>query len=93
MEVKGDMNLVVTDPDSAHVKIKLAPASADFGNTLQFKQHPRVAKFDAKSKDRIVALKDANASFPVGQGLSILKWRYTGTDESNVPLSSQLFLS
>lgn len=91
MELKGDMNLQVTDPDNAHIKITLASPSADFGGSaLQFKQHPNVAKF-TPGQPRVVALKDSSRAFPVGQSLAVLKWRYAGTDESNVPLSSVYF--
>jgi len=89
MELKGDMNLQVTDPDQAHLKITLASPSSDFGGSaLQFKQHPNVAKF-APNQPRVVALKDPSRAFPIGQSLAVLKWRYAGTDESNVPLSSK----
>jgi coatomer subunit delta len=90
MELKGDMNLQVTDPAQAHLRITLASPSTDFGSSnLQFKQHPHVAKF-IPGQPRVVALKDSSRAFPVGQSLAVLKWRYAGTDESNVPLSSQL---
>ncbi|KAJ2924387.1 hypothetical protein H1R20_g12710, partial [Candolleomyces eurysporus] len=87
MELKGDMNLLITEPELTQLRLTLAPAT-DFGgaNGLQFKQHPNVAKF-APGQQRIIALKDASRSFPVGQSLAVLKWRYAGTDESNVPLS------
>ena len=88
MELKGDMNLLITDSDLTHIKITLTQSSADLGNSLQFKQHPNVAKF-APGRERVIALKDPSRAFPVGQSLSVLKWRYTGTDESNVPLSSE----
>ena len=92
MELKGDMNLQVTDPDNAHIRINLAQPSTEFGGSaLQFKQHPNVAKF-APGQQRVVALKDSSRAFPVGQSLAVLKWRYAGTDESNVPLSSESFL-
>jgi hypothetical protein len=87
MELKGDMNLQVTDPAQAHLRITLASPSTDFGGSnLQFKQHPHVAKFSS-GQPRVVALKDSARAFPVGQSLAVLKWRYAGTDESNVPLS------
>ena len=89
MELKGDMNLQVTDPAQAHLQITLASPSTDFGGSnLQFKQHPHVAKF-TPGQPRVVALKDSSRAFPVGQSLAVLKWRYAGTDESNVPLSSE----
>ncbi|KIJ66580.1 hypothetical protein HYDPIDRAFT_174623 [Hydnomerulius pinastri MD-312] len=86
MELKGDMNLQVTDPSNAHIKLSLSPFTSDFGTDLQFKQHPNVAKF-APGQEKIVALKDPSRPFPVGQALAVLKWRYAGHDESYVPLS------
>ena len=89
MELQGDMNLQLSDPAHAKVKLALAPLSEDFSaSEIQFKQHPHVAKFGATG-DRVVALKDPSRSFPVGQSLAVLKWRYTGKDESHVPLSSK----
>ncbi|TFY83354.1 hypothetical protein EWM64_g672 [Hericium alpestre] len=86
MELKGDMNLRVADPDLARIKVTLLPSSTDFGSELQFKQHPNVGKFVA-NKERIIALKDPARGFPVNQSLAVLKWRYAGKDESYVPLS------
>jgi len=89
MDLKGDMNLNISDADLAYIKIHLTSLSDNFsGNSLQFKQHPNVAKFAPSSKDRVVALKDPSRAFPVNQSLTVLKWRYDGTDESTVPLSS-----
>ena len=93
MELKGDMNLLISDAAFAHLRLTLPPPSTDFvGNTLQFKQHPNVAKF-VPGQERVIALKDPSRAFPVGQSLAVLKWRYTGTDESNVPLSSKCELN
>lgn len=87
MDLKGDMNLQVSDPALARIKIALLPSTNDFGHELQFKQHPNVGKFVA-NKERVIALKDPSRQFPVNQSLAVLKWRYTGKDESYVPLSS-----
>lgn len=89
MDLKGDMNLQVSDPGLARIKIALLPPTNDFGHELQFKQHPNVGKFVA-NKERVIALKDPSRQFPVNQSLAVLKWRYTGKDESYVPLSSTL---
>ncbi|TFK21286.1 hypothetical protein FA15DRAFT_624176 [Coprinopsis marcescibilis] len=86
MELKGDMNLLITDAEHAHLRITLTPPSDFGGNSVQFKQHPNVGKF-APGQTRVIALKDPSKAFPVGQNLAVLKWRYAGTDESNVPLS------
>jgi hypothetical protein len=81
-ELKGDLDLRITDP--ALAKLRLTLAKKDYAE-LQFKQHPNVAKF--AGADKVIALKDASRSFPVGQGLGVLRWRMTAKDESNVPLS------
>ena len=81
-ELKGDLDLRITDAALTKLRLILAPKPyAD----LQFKQHPNVAKFSGNEK--VVALKDPSRSFPVGQGLGVLRWRMTSKDESNVPLS------
>jgi len=84
MELKGDMNLQITDASQAQIKISLNQPTTDFGTDLQFKQHPKVAKFGA---ERAIALADSSRGFPVGQPIAVLRWRYAGKDESYVPLS------
>ena len=81
------MNLHVTDPSLSRIKISLLPSPSVIGPELQFKQHPNVGKL-AVNKERIIALKDPSRVFPVNQSLTVLKWRYTGKDESYIPLSS-----
>ena len=34
LEIKGDMNLQVSDPDSSKIKLTLGPVNEDFGNEL-----------------------------------------------------------
>ena len=87
LELKGDMNLNISDASLARIKLAIAEPAVAFGPELQYKQHPNVGKF-AANKERLIALKDPSRSFPVGQSLAVLKWRYAGKDESYVPLSS-----
>ncbi|KAG7442211.1 uncharacterized protein BT62DRAFT_450445 [Guyanagaster necrorhizus] len=88
MELKGDMNLQISDAEFSHIKILLSNPTTDFGgHHLQFKHHPNVLKFSSGQQDRVVALKDSSRAFPLHQSIGVLKWRYAGTDESNVPLS------
>lgn len=86
-DLKGELELLVSDPALAKVKLALiAPSSsASFAADIQFKNHPNVLRF-APSGPRVVALKDAKRSFPVGQGLGVVKWKLGGTKESQVPL-------
>lgn len=87
LEIKGDMNLHVSDDALARIRLTLASPPSGVGSEVQFKQHPNVIKFQAQ-KERVVALKDPSRPFPVNQPLGVLKWRYSGKDETYVPLSS-----
>ncbi|GAA5824735.1 hypothetical protein JCM5353_004424 [Sporobolomyces roseus] len=87
LSLKGDLDLRISDPQYSAILVKLPPpASAGGKNDLQFKTHPNVDKAVWASKGEI-KLKEGKKGFPVGQGLGVLKWRMTGTDESVVPIS------
>jgi len=86
LEIKGDMNLHVSDDGLARIRLSVAPPPPGIGAEVQFKQHPNVVKFQAQ-KERVVVLKDPSRGFPVSQPLGVLKWRYSGKDETYVPLS------
>ena len=86
MELKGDMNLQITDASQGQIQLEIAPSTTDFGSDLQYKQHPKVGKF---GEDRIIGLSDNSRSFPIGQAIAVLRWRYSGKDESYLPLSSK----
>lgn len=87
LEIKGDMNLHVSDDALTRIRLSVAPPPSGIGAEVQFKQHPNVGRFQAQ-RERIVALKDPGREFPVNQPLGVLKWRYSGKDETYVPLSS-----
>ena len=91
LEIKGDMNLHVSDDTLTRIRLSVAPPPSGVGAEVQFKQHPNVIKFQAQN-ERIVALKDPTRGFPVNQPLGVLKWRYSGKDETYVPLSSTSLL-
>jgi hypothetical protein len=87
------MNLHISDASQTRISLTLLPTeeSNSIAAGLQFKQHPQVAKFDAKAsrtEAKQVKLRDASKTFPLNQNLAVLKWRYKGNDEGAVPLSS-----
>jgi hypothetical protein len=86
LELKGDLDLVISDAASAKVAVLLS-ALDSFGADLQFKTHPNVDK-NAWAKDKRLALRDPKKGFPVNQGLKVLRWRLASKDESIVPLNS-----
>jgi hypothetical protein len=90
LEVKGDLELKITDSAFTKVRLQLSEPSssghlADAGE-LQYKTHPHVDKA-AWGASRLISLKDANRPFPLNQNLGVLRWRLTSKDESLVPLS------
>ncbi|KAK4048515.1 coatomer subunit delta [Microbotryomycetes sp. JL201] len=87
LTVKGDLDLRISDPAKSVLAIALPPPSSySKANDLQFKTHPNVDK-NAWAQRGEIRLKEGKKGFPVGQGLGVLKWRMTGTDESIVPIS------
>lgn len=96
-EVKGDLELRISDSSLAKVKLQLAdPASsshlAGASSEVQYKTHPHVDK-NTWASSRAIALKDPSKPFPVNQNLGVLRWRLATKDESLVPLSIQCWPS
>ncbi|KAJ7091377.1 hypothetical protein B0H15DRAFT_835765 [Mycena belliarum] len=92
IELKGDMNLHISDATQSRISLTLLPTEEAnlLAAGLQFKQHPHVAKFDmraSRTEPKEIKLRDASKTFPMNQNLAVLKWRYKGSDEGAVPLS------
>ncbi|KAF0434661.1 coatomer subunit delta [Gigaspora margarita] len=83
LEVKGDLELTISDPNMTRIKISVR--AVDDGN-LQLKTHPNVDK-KLFSTDSIIALKNPGKGFPVNQPLGVLRWRFITKDETSIPLS------
>ncbi|MCO5598763.1 hypothetical protein L7F22_052862 [Adiantum nelumboides] len=95
LEVKGDLELRITDPTLSKLAIQVTPASTSSlvpSSSLQFKTHPHVDKA-GWAEGRQIRLRDSNKPFPVRQNLGVLRWRATIKDESSVPLSVQCWPS
>lgn len=85
LEVKGDLELRITDPALAKVKLQISQGVA-LGDELQYKTHPHVDKA-AWASGHAITLRDPSKPFPVNQNLAVLRWRLASKDESLVPLS------
>ncbi|GAA5827652.1 hypothetical protein JCM11251_001771 [Rhodosporidiobolus azoricus] len=90
LSLKGSLEMRIGAPDYTNIVIRLpAPSSGAYpkgGNDLQFQTHPNVDK-QAWAQRGEVRLKEGKKGFPVGQGLGVLKWRLSGSDEGIVPLT------
>lgn len=91
IDLKGDLQLEVQDRTVGPIRLQLSTPSTASPADLQYKQNPKVAKFDPAG-ERIIALKNASETFPVGKSLELLRWRLTKKDESYLPLSSQYLI-
>jgi hypothetical protein len=68
--VKGDLNLRISDPSMTKVKLGLV-ASGNLG--AQFKTHPNVDKTQFNSS-KAIQLKDTSKGFPVDNSVGVLRW-------------------
>ncbi|KAJ3101610.1 Coatomer subunit delta [Physocladia obscura] len=82
MEVKGKMELQVTDPAKAYIRVALANA---YNETIQFTTHPNVDK--TLFATGVIGLKDPTKPFPVSQILPLVKWRLITKDDALMPIS------
>ncbi|KAJ1966796.1 coatomer subunit delta, partial [Dispira parvispora] len=82
MEVKGDLTLMVSNPDTSHLVLQV---NADSGAGAQIKTHPQVDKKRFQN-DNVLALRDASRHFPVNQPVGLLKWRVVSQDEDQLPI-------
>lgn len=93
LELKGDLNLLISSPSVSRVKLglgSLSPLAEGLdAKELQFKYHPNLARTaGGGGLEKVIQLKDGGRNWPVGNALGVLRWRAISKDESLVPLSS-----
>lgn len=77
-EVKGDLQLRISDP--AFTKLRLA-LKANPTHGAQFRTHPNVDKALFTSSSAI-QLKDTSKRFPTNNAIGVLRWRVAGTGDN-----------
>jgi len=92
-EVKGDMEVVVNDPDSTQCVIETnvnPKRKLDFGKPT-WKVHPRMNS--SEWKRGVLCLKDLQKKFKVGRSnkTAILRWRMATKDEDRLPLTIEFW--
>ena len=88
-EIKGDMEVAVNDPSSTQcvIETNMSPnAKNRMFDKITWRLHPRMNS--SEWKKGVLCLKDSKKKFRVGRNskTSILKWRMSSNDDSNVPL-------
>jgi len=72
MEVKGDLQLRITDPSLTQVKLSLSAPNKD---GVQFNTHPKVDR-PLFNSTKVVQLKESGRGFPANQSIGVMRWRY-----------------
>ncbi|KAF3929538.1 hypothetical protein ABW19_dt0204551 [Dactylella cylindrospora] len=91
-EVKGDMQLRVTDPSLAKIKLDTI---ADASDGTQFRTHPNVDR-NLFTSSKVLQLKDPSKPFPSnGQALPVLRWRLAAKpgDDHLLPLTFAIWVN
>lgn len=70
-EVKGDLQLRISDSSLTQVKLNLAVGDS---RGAQLNAHPRVDKALFKN-DKIIQLQDTSKGFPVNNSIGVMRWR------------------
>ncbi|KAA8568726.1 hypothetical protein EYC84_007724 [Monilinia fructicola] len=71
LEVKGDLNLRISDPTLTKVKLDLV---ANQSHGVQFRTHPNVDK-GIFSGSKAIQMSNVSKGFPVNNSVGVLRWR------------------
>lgn len=84
IEIKGDLQLKVTDESFTKIKLELA---ANPSHGAQFKTHPNVDKA-AFNSGKVIQMSNLGRGFPVNNSVGVLRWRATPKveDANAVPI-------
>lgn len=91
IEVKGDLQLRISDPTLTKVKLDLV-ANASHG--VQFRTHPNVDRTLFNSS-KAVQMSNVTKGFPVNNSVGVLRWRATPKvdDSSAVPITFTVWVN
>ncbi|KAI9050101.1 hypothetical protein LZ554_006244 [Drepanopeziza brunnea f. sp. 'monogermtubi'] len=91
IEVKGDLQLKISDPSLTKVKLDLI---ANSSHGVQFRTHPNVDKALFNSS-KAVQMTNATKGFPVNNSVGVLRWRAVpkADDSSALPISFTVWVN
>lgn len=79
-EIKGDLQLRITDPSFTKVRLDL---KADPTHGAQFRTHPNVDR-NLFTSSKTIQLKDTSKRFPANNSIGVLRWRVASNDDSDL---------
>jgi hypothetical protein len=91
IEVKGDLQLRISDPALTKVKLDLV---ANSSHGVQFRTHPNVDK-GLFNSSKAVQMSNVSKGFPVNNSVGVLRWRATpkSDDTSAVPITFTVWVN
>lgn len=89
-EVKGEMQLKITDPSLTQVKLDLATGDT---RGAQLMTHPKVDKVVFRNS-KILQLADTSKGFPANMGIGVMKWKLAPRPEdvSDPPITFRVWV-
>ncbi|KNG44438.1 coatomer subunit delta [Stemphylium lycopersici] len=89
-EVKGEMQLKITDPSFTQVKLDLATGDT---RGAQLMTHPKVDKTVFRN-DKVIQLADTSKGFPSNMGIGVMKWKLAPRpdDVSDPPITFRVWV-
>ncbi|RAH73150.1 coatomer subunit delta [Aspergillus aculeatinus CBS 121060] len=81
-EVKGDLQLRITDPSFTKVRLDLLAIPT---HGAQFRTHPNVDKA-VFTNDSAIQLKDITKRFPANNSIGVLRWRVASSGSDNAEI-------
>lgn len=89
-EVKGEMQLKITDPSFTQVKLDLATGDT---RGAQLMTHPKVDKTIFKNS-KVIQLADTSKGFPSNMGIGVMKWKLAPRpdDVSDPPITFRVWV-
>jgi len=91
LEIKGDLQLRISDPTLTKVKLDLV---ANSSHGVQFRTHPNVDK-GLFNSSKAVQMSNTTKGFPVNNSVGVLRWRATPKDDdaSAVPITFTVWVN
>jgi hypothetical protein len=86
LEVHGMIMLRVKSEEYGRIVIAVDNKES---RNIQLQTHPNIDK-KLFTNESVIGLKNADRPFPANQDVGVLKWRYTSTDSSEIPLTSKI---
>ncbi|KAK2788667.1 hypothetical protein FQN51_002883 [Onygenales sp. PD_10] len=89
-EIKGDLQLRITDSSFTKVKLDLV---ANPSHGAVFRTHPNVDKA-LFNNTKTIQLKDTTRDFPHNISIAVLRWRVTGSEDADIlPLTFTVWIN